>query len=207
MRIPVSALLATAIGSVVLLSGCTGPVEGEIKPKASAEPSTEATAEATAEAPAAKPGTRANPFPVGTAGKHAADSVWTYSLGETDSDAWPEIMAANEFNEAPAEGNGYITAPVTVQVEDVEAVAEGADPWNSFDVSYVTASGNTYDSVTCSVVLPAPGELHRVGLMYGGAQAEFLNCAQVPTADIPGGAWVVASMVSDSSVFFAGAAS
>lgn len=215
MRAPASALFTAAIFSALLLSGCSGPVEGEIEPKASAEPSTTATeeaaeaedAEATDEASAAKPGTRANPFPTSTAGKHSADSVWTFSIGETNTDAWPEILATNEYNEAPTEGNGYITVPVTVQVDDVAAVVDGADPAASFDISYVTVSGNTYDSFTCSAVLPDPGELYNVGVMYGGAQAGFVGCAQVPTADIPGGVWVVASTMARDSAFFAGPAS
>ncbi|TDW31411.1 hypothetical protein [Cryobacterium psychrophilum] len=209
MRTPASALFTAAICSALLLTGCAGPVEGKIEPKASAEPSAADTAAATdeAEAPTAKLGTRTNPFPTGTAGKHASDSVWTFSAGETDTDAWPEILAVNEYNEAPAEGNGYITVPVTVQVDDVAAVVDGADPSYSFDVSYVTASGNTYDGTTCLGVLPDPGELYNVGVMYGGAQAGFIGCAQVPTADIPGGAWVVSSLVAGSTAFFAGPAS
>ncbi|TFD56977.1 hypothetical protein E3T43_08620 [Cryobacterium sp. Hh7] len=203
MRTPASALFTAAICSALLLSGCAGPVEGKIEPKVSAEPSAAATEEATA----AKLGTRTNPFPTGTAGKHSSDSVWTFSVGETDIDAWPEILAFNEYNEAPAEGNGYITVPVTVQVDDVAAVVDGADPAASFDISYVTTSGNTYDSFTCSAVLPDPGELYNVGVMYGGAQAGFIGCAQVPTADIPGGAWVVASSIAQTSAFFAGPAS
>jgi len=84
--------------------------------------------------------------------------------------------------------------------------APGLQPAVKYRVSvaYVTTSGNTYDLTSCSAVLPAPGNLYAVGVMYGGARAQFLSCAQVPTADIPGGAWVVASLVATDSAFFAG---
>jgi len=204
MRAPASALFAVAICSALLLSGCSGPVEGEIKPKASAEPAASAAAEAPAEEVVAEPGTRSNPFPTGTAGKHSSDSVWTFSVGETDTDAGPEVLAANPYSEVPAGGSSYITVPVTVQVDDVPSLVDGADPAYSFDVAYVTAAGNTYDSTTCVVSLPEPGDLYNVGVMYGGAQAGFLGCAHVPTVDVLGGAWVVSSLVATDSAFFAG---
>lgn len=48
-------------------------------------------------------------------------------------------------------------------------------------------------------MLPARGNVHNNGVINGGAQAEFVGSALVPTADIPGGAWVVASQMRPSS--------
>lgn len=182
---------------ILALAACSsGPVEV-------AEPAPETTPSQAAEAPSE--GTRDNPFAVGTTAKHSSDSVWTLTVGETDADAWPKILAANEFNQKPAEGSSFVTAPVRVELEDNDATAGGADPWASFAVAYVTESGNSFEGSTCIEVLPDPGELYGIGTMFGGAQADFLACAQVPSADIAGGTWRVYSLIGTASAFFAGA--
>lgn len=81
----------------------------------SSDPSPEPAPEPEPEpAPAAEAGSREAPAPVGTAAKYAEDSFWTFTLGETDTDAWPEIANENQFNEPPAEGSVYVLAPVHV---------------------------------------------------------------------------------------------
>lgn len=188
------------LGTVILalaLSGCSsGPVE-VAKPSDTPKPTPTATAD--------PQGTRANPFPVGTAAQYDKGSVWTFTVGETDSDAWTEIVAANEFNQAPEAGNSYLTVPVHIALEENPQTAGGADAWASFSVAYVTASGNSFDSSTCSADLPDPGPLYNIGTMFGGAQADFLACAQVPSAEIPGGTWRIYTLIGSGSVFFVGA--
>lgn len=200
------ALSVAAFSITFALTGCSsgGPVV-EDEAQAESAPSSTPSESPTPTPPPAEPGTRENPVPQGTLAKHSDASVWKYSVGATDTDAWPEISAANEFNEPAPEGSTYISVPVHIVTEDVEAMAEGGDPWASFTVDYVTAAGNSFGEQTCTGVLPAPGPLYEVGTMYGGAEADFLACAAVPTADIPGGAWKISSLMDASAaVFFAG---
>ncbi|GAA1767961.1 hypothetical protein GCM10009747_30960 [Agromyces humatus] len=205
MPIRFPALSAALLGAALILSGCAsqGPV---IEEEPAAEASASSKPSETPESPTAGAGSRENPVPVGTGAKHSEASAWTYTVGETDTDAWPEISAANQFNEAPAEGSAYILVPVHVEMADSEAAAAGFDTWASFKLEYVTAAGNSFGDTTCQAALPAPGSVYDVGTMYGGAQADFLACAVVPAADISGGTWKVTSMVdSTATVFFAGA--
>ncbi len=151
-------------------------------------------------------GARTNPVTVGTPAKYDSRSVWTFTFGATDPDAWPEISAANQFNQAATEGSTYVTAPVHIEAANADSMANGADPSASYVIEYVTVSGNTFGSQTCLASLPAPGDINSVGTMYGGAKADFLTCAVVPTGDVSGGAWKVTSIVGGTaSAFFASA--
>jgi hypothetical protein len=197
-RLPVIVL---GISAALILTGCssTGPVVGD----AIATAGSSATPN---ETPMAEVGTRDNAVPPGTPAKYSRSSMWTFTVGATDADAWPEVLATNEYNTTPADGNTYVTVPVHVVADDIDAAKAGADPWASFQWDYVTAAGNTFGSTTCMAVLQAPGEISLLGTMYNGAQADFLACAVVPVADIPGGTWKVTSLVdSASGAFFAGA--
>lgn len=179
-----------------LLSGCSGATDDEVDTVAANPPAPTETVEAAPE----PDGSRALPWPIGTPVKYDTTSVWTFTFGSTAIDQYSAIAAFNEFADAPAEGSMYITAPVTVTVADNEQTADGADPWGSLSVTYVTASGNTAEE--CYSELPAPGDLYAVGTMYGGATAEFLACAIVAADDVSGGTWAVRSLVDGNLVSF-----
>lgn len=199
-----SAVTPLLLAAAVALSGCApaGPVVDDADPVETSKDESTPTPTPTP-TPDAPLGSRSNPVPSGTAAQHSPDSMWKYTVGATNPNAWAEITATNEFNEPPGEGNSYITVPVHVQALENPAAANGADPWASFKIEYVTAAGNT--ARPCAAVLPAPGSLDAVGTMYGGAEADFLGCAIVPTADIPGGTWRVGSQIdATSAAFFAG---
>ena len=201
-RLPV---VIFAMSAAFILTGCSadGPVVKEVAETAEA-PS--ATPTETPKAVEAAVGTRENPVPVGTPAKHSERSMWTFTVAPTDTEAWPEVLASNEFNSAPADGSTYIVAPVHIGADDIEAAKSGADPWASFQWEYVTAGGNSFGSTTCSAVLPAPGDLSQLGTMYGGAQGDFLASAVVPNADIAGGTWKVSSLIDAATgAFFVGA--
>ena len=179
------------------LSACAsenGPVVVEATSTPSPTPSASPTPEL---------GSRENPAPLGSSSKFAADSMWTLTMGATDADAWPEIVAANEFNAPPPEGSTYVAAPVHLAVADVEEAADGVLPAMSFEVEYVTASGRSYGSFTCPVAFPPPGVgLFELGSMYGGTEADFLACAAVPGADVPGGIWKAFDVIDPSAVVY-----
>ncbi|WP_157603128.1 hypothetical protein [Rathayibacter sp. Leaf299] len=209
MKLSRVATLLVAGTAALALVGCTADAPADTGSEATAVTSTASPVAAT---PAAEPtsppesGTRANPTSVNVPVKYAEDSIWTFSVGATDADAQPEIAAENEYNEQPATARTYVTAPVHVSIEDPEAAVDGADPWSSFMIEYVTAAGNSFDATSCNVVLPAPGALSDVGTMYGGAEVDLLACAQAPINDIPGGTWRISSLVdSGAFTFFVGA--
>jgi len=203
LKSTIAALAGLPLAMVLTLSACSPdePVVVTDTPSAveNAAPSTSTPTPTVEEAN----GSREKPIPAGGTAKHSEDSVWIFSVGASDSDGGPEVMNENPYNTI-ADGNTLVLAPVHISIEPDASVPDGADPWGSFTVSYVTASGNSYGP--CDVVLPAPGDLSALGAMYAGAQADFMACASVPSADVSGGLWRVTSTVdSSASVFFSGA--
>lgn len=194
-----------ALVFVGMLVGCTAPASGPVEDVAISSPSPEAPSPTPEPStPPAPDGTRDLPWPVGTSAKYDETSVWTYSVGATAIDQWQAIVAVNEYSQPPANGNMYITAPVTLAVDETEQTAAGVDPSASLSFSYVTASGTS--GKDCFVQLPSPGDLYEVGIVFGGATVQFLACAEVPIADVVGGTWSVRSLVDPTMVtFFEGA--
>lgn len=199
IKFPMSVLVtAVALGALAGCAPASGPVAVETE---STKASPSSTPEPEVSLSSTEPdGTRALPWPAGSQAKYDDTSVWTYSIGATALDQWPAIVTVNEFSEPPAEGNMYITAPVTLTVDTNEQTSAGVDPYSSLQISYVTGSGKS--GKECVVQLPAPGDLYEVGLVYGGATVEFLACAEVPVADVSGGTWAVRSLIDQSLVTF-----
>lgn len=205
MRLRFTATVAAglSLAIVLTLSACSPDEPVVVRGTPSSSESVVPSAPTPSPTVEAAEGTREKPIPAGGTAKHSDDSVWVYSVGASDPDGGPEVMNENPYNTI-AEGNTLVLAPVHISVEADASVPDGADPWASFTVSYVTASGNSYGP--CDVALPNPGDLSALGAMYAGAQADFLACASVPSADVIGGLWRVTSKLdSSASVFFAGA--
>jgi hypothetical protein len=210
VKLPRAAALLFAGTAALALAACTSDAPADAGSGATAVTSsaTPVASAPPAAAPTSPPesGTRANPTPVNVPVKYAEDSIWTFSVGSTDADARPEIAAENQYNEQTPLDRTYVTAPVHVTIESPDAAVDGADPWSSFTIEYVTAAGNSFVASTCDVLLPTPGALSEVGTMYGGAEADLLACAQAPIVDVPGGTWRISSLVdSGAFTFFAGA--
>lgn len=189
-----------AAGLALSLAACSTPVKVDTANKP--VKGTEAPAvEKTTEAPAPEAGTRENPFAAGTAGKYDSTSAWTLTVGATNPDAWAAVASANQFNTPPADGNSFIMVPLHIVLDQgATQAADGADPNSSLAISYVTASGNTYDPFTASCgVIPSP-QMYEVGTMYPGAQSDANICVSVPTADVAGGRWRVAAIIGADAV-------
>ncbi len=150
-------------------------------------------------------GTRDNPIPIDTLTEYSADSMWNFSVGATNPDATADVLAANQFNTPPADGSVFVLAPFYLTTKP-EAPAEGADPWASLSIEYVTPQGNTFgdSNANCGV---APGvDLYSIGTMYGGAESRFNVCLAIPVDGVSGGVWRVASQIDPTaSIFLAGA--
>lgn len=91
-------------------------------------------------------GTRENPYPLGTA---ISGDDWTVTVNSFDADATDQVLAANQFNDAPAAGSVYALANVTITYTGDSsgyALETGTD--------FVTAAGNVIGSGDSMVVAP-----------------------------------------------------
>jgi len=198
---PISSIpaVATMLAIGVSTSACAND-NGPVVLEATSTPTASRSAAPT---PSPELGLRDNPAPLGSSAKFSENSMWTLTMGATDGDSWPEIVAANEFNAPPPDGSAYVAAPVHLSAADVEEAVDGVVPSLSFEVEYVTAAGKSYGSITCPVEFPPPGVgLFELGSMYGGAEADFQACAAVPIADVPGGVWKAFDVLDPSAVVY-----
>lgn len=139
-------------------------------PPTAGEQTDEATgAETTDGAP---DGTRANPYPLGTT---VAGDEWQVTVNSYNPDATAEVLAANQFNDPPAEGNVYSLANVTLTYT-------GDTSGTSFEITvdYVNAAGNVIATHDNMAVAP-----DSIGLdeMYSGASVTGNMVFEVAAAD------------------------
>jgi hypothetical protein len=139
-------------------------------PKASAAAKDDAGAKA--DAGTSKVGTRDNPAAIGSVIK---GNDYTVTINSVNLNATDAILAANQFNEAPADGSVYalINATVTYTGKDSGSAA-------LVGISYVTADGNVIHSYDKLVLAPDP----TLGMdeMYNGASATGNVALQIPAA-------------------------
>lgn len=117
-------------------------------------------------------GTRANPYPLGTA---VPQGDWTVTVNSTTLDANDAVLAENPYNEAPAEGSQYMLANITATYNGNDP--EGSTPW--VDLEYVTAEGNTLASYDASAVIPE--RFDSVETLYQGASTTGNYVFEVPS--------------------------
>ncbi|PFG42420.1 hypothetical protein ATJ88_1081 [Isoptericola jiangsuensis] len=148
---------------------------------AAAEPTEEPTEEAEA-------GTRANPY-------RFSDTVgnddWTIDLGKP-REAWDDVRAENQFNDAPADGMEYWIVPV----EATYTGTESATPWVELTVEFVGDDSVTY-SDRCGVI---PDDLMDVGELYEGGTGTGNVCLAVPAG--AEGSWTLTAGWFSDPVFF-----
>lgn len=146
------------------------PTAGEATGGAPAEETNGETTE-----PAAQDGpdgTRTNPYPLGTT---IAGSDWQVTVNSYAADATAEVLAANMFNEAPAAGNVYTMANVTITYT-------GAESGTAFEITVdcVSAGGNVIGTYDNNAVAPSP-----IGLdeLYNGASVTGNYVFEVAAGD------------------------
>ncbi|MCK9792322.1 DUF4190 domain-containing protein [Isoptericola sp. 4D.3] len=163
---------------------------------ASPEPDTDVADQATkdeddasdAEPDLAEEGTRDNPF---TFAETVGNDDWTVDLGKP-REAWLDIQAENQFNEAPADGMEYWIVPV----EATYTGSETGTPWVDLTVEFVGDDSVTY-SDSCGVI---PDDLTDVDELYEGGSAKGNVCVAVP-AGAPG-TWTLTAGWFADPVFF-----
>ena len=116
-------------------------------------------------------GTREDPLPLGTP---IEGGDWVVTVNEVTPDATDAVMAANQFNDAPAEGTQYLLADVTVEYtgDESEMIMLGTG------FAFVTATGETIDTGDAFVV--GPDELDTAQELYNGGTAQGNVVLQVP---------------------------
>lgn len=106
-------------------------------------------------------GSRSNPVEMGST---ISSSNWEVTVDSFNPNATDAVLSANEFNEAPSDGNSYALAEVTVTYTGDESEA----PWAGITFAYVTEEGNTVDAYDTLAVAPGPN-FSDIGELYAGA--------------------------------------
>lgn len=122
--------------------------------------------------------TRENPLPLGST-IEGAD--WAVTINSVDLNATDAVLAANEFNDPPQDGNVYILVNVTATYNG--ANPEGESAWAN--VQFVSPNGNSYDSGDSFVV--APDSFDSLETLYQGASVTGNKVLEVPAADAAAG--------------------
>ncbi|WP_432559625.1 DUF4352 domain-containing protein [Granulicoccus sp. GXG6511] len=117
-------------------------------------------------------GTRANPYPTGTA---LSNEEWQVTVNSVDLDANAKIAAENPFNDEPDAGYTFALVNLTVTYLGDESGTPA-----EVDVKYVTSAGNVISTYDKSVV--GPDELGYAEL-YTGASATGNVALHIPKDD------------------------
>jgi len=152
------------------------------------------------EEPASEVGTRANPAPLGSVVELSSGGAVEYevTLGASNLMANDIVAAANQFNEAPADGFQYAMIPVTVTYTGTET----GTPWVDITVEFVSAAGTTHTSSDTLAVGPAPSMMD-INDLYPDASGTGNIVIAIPTADAELGTWTVSSLFGDAYFFAA----
>lgn len=123
-------------------------------------------------------GTRANPVPRGQS--RLAPDGWEVVVLDFNADAWPVVLAENQFNDPPAPGNRMVMVRVgvtNVDDEDEPAWVSEADFYfvGSYNVLYSTFG----EESRCGLI---PDELAEE--LFRGGYAEGNACFEIPVDEV-----------------------
>jgi len=149
---------------------------------------------AATEEPAAEEGTRATPFPIGSA---ITQGDWTITVNSVNLDGTQAVADANMFNEPAPEGQIYIIPNVTVTYNGTDEAGEMASPL----IDYVTVDGNTIDSFSHMVI--APEAFDSLSTLYPGASTTGSFVFPVPAASAGDGVLAITPHMFGDKVFVA----
>lgn len=201
--IPVVSAMALAI----LLAGCTPPaVSDEAETAPASTPSSTPTPTPTT--PAAD-GSRATPYAYGSVAHVSEESLWDFTIHTPQQDPNGWVAQADEFNDAPAEGNTWVGANIQVTVRDVPEVAsastEPISVGGSVSPVFVGASGTIYDFWTVNYPAMFAGASWNSQpdvFVSVGQQWDMPFALQVPVAELEGGSFAVRHQISGKVIFF-----
>lgn len=191
-------VVGTIVGVVVFLAAVASSFDeafstGETTVETPAQTSSD-TGDADEAAPAEDQGTRANPYPIGTA---ITQGDWTVTINSVTLDANEAIAAENPYNDPPADGNVYILVNLTATYNGTDA--DGQSPLIGLD--YVTPDGNTINSFDSIVLTPDTFDI--MGTLYEGASTTGNISFEVPAATAGEGVLAVTPHMFGDKVFVA----
>ena len=193
-------IVGTIVGFIVFFSVVTDSFDeafsgGEttvVEPSEDAGETNEAAPEENAVGEA---GTRANPYPLGSV---IENEEWRIVVNSVSLAATDAVLAANQFNELPAEGSEYILV-------NYSATYLGDDPNGQMpaflSVEYVTADGTTVNSFDNYASAPEP--IDSTSTLYTDATATGNITFAVPTATAGQGVLAVRPGMISDKVFVA----
>ncbi|TQO19119.1 hypothetical protein FB472_0657 [Rhodoglobus vestalii] len=139
-------------------------------------------------------GTRANPYPIGSA---ITQGDWTVTINSVNLDATDELLEDNMFNDAPDAGSVYILVNMTATYNGTDP--DGDSVWAT--VNYITADGNTIDGLAKFISAPEPFE--SLSTLYEGASITGNQALQVPADTAADGVLAVNPTMMGDKVFVA----
>lgn len=137
---------------------------------------------------------RDNPLPVGSS---VESKEWSYKINSVELNGTDAVLAANPFNDAPADDQQYILINVT-------ATYTGNDPEGSIplgSVAYVSADGNTFAAHDSLAV--APDAFDQITTLYEGASTTGNIAIAVPSEGIENGVLAVSPDMFSGKSFVA----
>lgn len=139
-------------------------------------------------------GTRENPYPIGTA---ISQGDWTVTINSVNLDATSELTATDLYNSAPDAGSVYMLVNLTATYSGTNP--DGETAWTTVD--YVTADGNTIDSL--SKLLLAPDSFDNITTLYEGASVTGNKALQIPADSASEGVLAINPTMFGDKVFVA----
>lgn len=156
-----------------------------------APPPTPRPAPTPEEVPGTTIGTRENPYGPGDSFTILDD--WTFTLGATDTDTWPDVAAYFEQHAAdklhlhqPAPGMVFVSAPATLTYT---GSPEGRDRVDFFTVHHIAADGTESMINSCGRYGTSVEPFNTV---YEDPVVEGVPCVEVTPTQAIGGQWRVA---------------
>lgn len=195
------ARVGAALGMIVALAlaGCgdtseqTAPEETSTEADAAATPTeVEEVAEEPTEEPEedeAEVGTRENPLPLG---ERATLGDYEVAVTAVNLDATDVVMDANEFNEAPAEGNTF----VLVTLAGTFLGEENPEGNPGFDLSAVIVGSDARQYADFDSLAVPPNPLYDSPTLEAGGQFEGNALIEMPTEALDGAALFVEATLS-----------
>lgn len=113
-----------------------------------------------------------------TLGSTISSEDWDVTITNFDRDATEEVLAANEGNEDPKEGNTY----AVIDFEVTYTGDESATPWTDIDFAYVTEDGKTIHPFDTKAISPEP-RFADLGELYEGGSDNGKELVEIPGDD------------------------
>lgn len=197
-------IVGTIVGFVVFFTVVSASVDeafgsGDttvVEPSADAAAESAPEGETVEEEPAtAAEGTRETPYPIGSV---IENEEWRVVVNSVTLGATDAVMAANEFNEAPAEGSEYVL--VNYSTTYIGDDADGQTP-AFVTLAYVTAEGTTVNSYDSLAMPPEP--MDSMSTLYTDGTATGNTVFEVPTATAGEGVLAITPGLLGDKVFVA----